>query len=101
MTADDRSLMPEWVERHAAFHAALVSACGGRRLLDLHAQLYQQSERYRGLSIYSEVTRDIEAEHQSLVDAALDRDADRLTGLASAHLKQTTALIMSAARGST
>jgi GntR family carbon starvation induced transcriptional regulator len=29
-----------WTQNHAAFHTALVSACGSRRLLALHAQLY-------------------------------------------------------------
>ena len=100
MTAEDRSLTPEWVKEHAAFHASLVAACGGRRLLDLHAQLYQQSERYRGLSIHIEAKRDVEMEHQSLVDAALDRDVERLINLTVAHFRKTTAMIVSAVHDS-
>ena len=94
----DRSRTPEWVERHQAFHAALVSACGSRRLLELHAQLYQQSERYRNLSIHVEGDRNIIDEHQELVDAALDRDADRLVALMLKHLTETTSRIVKAAR---
>lgn len=97
---EQRTLTSEWVERHAAFHAALVSACGNRRLLDVRAQLYQQSERYRGLSVYVDDDRDIDAEHQALVDAALDRNADRLVDLMYAHLRTTTAKIVSASRAS-
>ena len=103
-SATYRALTPEWVERHAAFHAALVSACGSRRLKELHAQLYQQSERYRGLSFHVEGEedeaggRDIVGEHQLLVDAALDRDADRLVDLAVGHLRQTTARIVKMAQ---
>ena len=100
MMSEDGSLSAEWVERHAAFHAALVSACGNRRLLDLLSQLYQQSERYRGLSIYVEGERDIPAEHQALVDAALDRNAERLVELMYAHLRTTTSMIVSASRSS-
>lgn len=92
------SLTPEWVTRHAAFHAALVGACGSRRLTELHGQLYEQSERYRGLSFHVEGGRDVEAEHQALVDAALDRDADRLVELTVAHFRRTTSLIVDAAR---
>jgi DNA-binding GntR family transcriptional regulator len=88
----------EWVDRHMEFHAALVSACGSRRLLDLHAQLYEQSERYRGLSARVESHRDVTAEHQALVDAALDRDADGLVGLMTDHIRATTALIVGAFR---
>ena len=98
MRLEDRSLTPQWVVQHAALHNTLVSACGSRRLLALHVQLYQQSERYRGLSVYVEVSRDVHHEHQSIVDAALDRDADLLVDLTLKHLRETTALIVDAAR---
>ena len=94
----DRSLAPQWVDRHEVFHTALVSGCGSRRLLALHSQLYQQSERYRGLSAQVESGRDVEAEHQRLVDAALDRNVDLLVELAMSHFRKTTALIVDAAR---
>ena len=97
-SANDRSLSSQWVAQHAGFHAALVAGCGSRRLLALHAQLYQQSERYRGLSMHVEADRDVQAEHQALVDAALDRDVDSLIGLTLAHFRKTTALIVDAAR---
>jgi GntR family transcriptional regulator, carbon starvation induced regulator len=87
----------EWVERHQAFHTAMVSACGSRRLLELHAQLYQQSERYRELSVHAKGDRNVVAEHQELVDAALERDADRLVTLMLKHLRETTTRIVRAA----
>jgi GntR family transcriptional regulator, carbon starvation induced regulator len=96
--AEDHAIAPEWVDRHAAFHAAFVSACGSPRLLTLHAQLYQQSERYRGLSVLVESDRNVEAEHLALVDAALDRDAERLVERTISHFRTTTALIVKAAR---
>jgi DNA-binding GntR family transcriptional regulator len=97
MAEDGRRLSPVWVERHAAFHTALVNACDSPRLLDLHAQLYQQSERYRGLSVHIDADRDVQAEHQKLVDAAMDRDADRLVALTLHHLRETTRRIVDGA----
>ena len=99
-TLADQSLTEDWVLRHAAFHAALVSACGSHRLLKMHAQLYEQSERYRGLSVHveGEGDRQIEGEHEALVDAALERDSDRLIEMMLAHFRMTTALIVDAAR---
>lgn len=96
-SSDERSLNPEWVERHQAFHAALVSACGNRRVIELHAKLYQQSERYRGLSVHVKGERNVAQEHQELVDAALDRDADTLVDLMLKHIGTTTARIIVAA----
>lgn len=87
----------EWVRKHAEYHAALVSACGSRRLLALHAQLYEQSERYRILSALIKTKRDVVDEHQKLVDLALARDADGLVTMMTRHIRRTTELIIEAA----
>lgn len=103
LTSADRSLNRDWVERHRTFHTVLVSACGSPRLLDLHAQLYEQSERYRSLSFptLGETERDRQGEHQALADAALDRNADGLVELMVRHFRETTARIVKAAEGGT
>jgi GntR family carbon starvation induced transcriptional regulator len=98
MSAVDASLAAAWVDRHAAFHRALVSGCGNRRLLELHTRLYQQAERYRGISAYSHVARNVEGEHDALVDAAMDRDAEKLVALAIEHVRRTRDLIVAAVR---
>lgn len=89
-------LNPEWVKNHEAFHSTFVSACGSRRLLALHAQLYEQSERYRGLSADLGSVRDVAKEHYELVQLALLRDSDGLIKAANAHLRRTTAMIVEA-----
>lgn len=91
------SATADWLAKHAEFHAALVSACGSRRLMALHAQLYEQSERYRIMSALVEKKRKVEEEHQKLVDLALARDADALIATMSAHIRLTTDLIVAAA----
>lgn len=91
-------LNPDWVVSHAAFHLALVAACGSRRLLQLHSQLYEQSERYRGLSARTESDRDVGNEHSEIVRYALARDADRLVAATVEHLRTTTELIINAVR---
>ena len=88
-----------WARRHARFHTALVSGCGNARLLQLHAELYEQSERYRALSLRVGVRgdREVAQEHQDLVDAALDRDEALAAELIAAHLQRTTDTIAAAA----
>jgi GntR family carbon starvation induced transcriptional regulator len=95
---DDIALNTDWVARHTDFHNALVNACGSRRLLVLHAQLYEQSERYRGLSANLPTTRDVADEHREIVDLALARDADGLIKATLGHIRTTTDLIVEAAR---
>jgi DNA-binding GntR family transcriptional regulator len=94
---DEFKLNPAWVKMHAAFHTALVSACGSRRLLALHAQLYEQSERYRGLSLHVETPRNVTDEHSDIVKMALARDAESLIRTTVEHLRKTTDLIVAAA----
>ena len=91
-------LDPNWVTSHAAFHAALVSACGSQRLIALHARLYEQSERYRGLSSHLRAKRDVAGEHEAILELALERDADGLVKAMLEHIRRTTALIVEAAR---
>lgn len=95
---DDIRLNPAWAAAHAGFHTALVAACGSRRLLALHAQLYEQSERYRGLSAPLESRHDMPAEYQEIVDLALARDAERLVAAMLDHIRTTTNMIAEAAR---
>ncbi len=90
----------DWLAQHEMFHRALVNGAHSPRLLALSSQLYQQLERYRLLAWNADRDRDIDVEHQSLVDAALDRDADALVTLARAHFEKTASLIVDAARAS-
>lgn len=84
----------EWSDNHALFHTALVSACRNRRLLALHAQLYEQSERYRGLLFHLENDRNVDDEHREIVGYALARNADALVSKTVDHLRKTTELII-------
>jgi GntR family carbon starvation induced transcriptional regulator len=86
----------DWIEAHEGFHAALVGACRSQRLLATRALLYDQSERYRRLSVSFSVERDVESEHQMLLDAALDRDIPKTQKLLEAHIRATAEALIDA-----
>jgi len=53
-------------------------------------RFYQQSERYRRLSLFSHpIPRDIHAEHQALFNASLARDTTRATSILTEHVLRT------------
>jgi DNA-binding GntR family transcriptional regulator len=79
----------DWIAAHEGFHAALVAACPSRRLLAARSLLYDQSERYRRLSVVFSVERDVETEHRLLMEAALARDVRKSQELLHAHIKGT------------
>jgi GntR family transcriptional regulator, carbon starvation induced regulator len=85
------SFNPEWEEPHRAFHVALIAACGSRWLIDFYVTLTDRNTRYRYLAFADgSEPRDVEAEHQAIVDAVLARDADRAVAAANGHIRKTT-----------
>ena len=61
------------------------------------SQLYDQSERYRRLSVsLARQTRRIGDEHQAVVDAALGRDAEKAVALVTAHMTETANILLTA-----
>ncbi len=80
----------EWEERNRIFHEVLIAACPSRWLKHFLAILYQQAERYRRLSLYLQpIPRDIHAEHESLLQATMQRDADKASAILSEHILLT------------
>jgi DNA-binding GntR family transcriptional regulator len=74
-----------------------MSACGSPILLRLRATLFVQSERYRRLAVAcGQPSRDIHAEHEALVRAALARDVERACALLVEHIAATTDRVLAA-----
>ena len=84
----------DWEELHRRFHMALISACGSGTLMRFCEQLYDENIRYRNLagpSAYPK--RDVNVEHEEIVAAALDRDADLAVNRLTAHYETTGAFL--------
>lgn len=89
-------------EEHGHFHASLIGACGSNWLINLSAQLYMQTERYRrpcfkGLDHgHPHGTRNVEGEHAAILEAAMERDADLACALLARHYRETGQAIVKA-----
>jgi DNA-binding GntR family transcriptional regulator len=87
----------EWNAAHDEFHGSLVAACDNHTLLLVREQLFTKSARYRWFSVsMTSIARDVGQEHQSLVDAALERNAARAELLLTGHLRETTRILTEA-----
>jgi DNA-binding GntR family transcriptional regulator len=88
-----RELSEEWELRHKEFHLLLLDRCGSIWLLGFCSTMMDQAVRYRSLSmnIHPSLLRreGAAAEHQSLLNAAIDRDADRACQLLADHYTAT------------
>ncbi len=84
-------LNQRWEALHKDFHMQLLSRCGSTWLMGFCSTMMDQSVRYRNLSVNFTRTRrgDAISEHRDILDAALDHDADRATGLLACHYTTT------------
>jgi DNA-binding GntR family transcriptional regulator len=65
-------------------------------MMAFRVQLYDLSDRYRRLSVQNGLAgRDLDAEHQSIMEAALARDADAAVTHTVDHFVRTTRIILS------
>jgi DNA-binding GntR family transcriptional regulator len=96
---DPAGHMDHWEHCNAAFHAALVAACPLRRLLKFNVLLYKQHERYRRLSLARRpASRNVQAEHEALYQAALARDGAEATRVLASHIDRTATLLSNGIR---
>jgi DNA-binding GntR family transcriptional regulator len=88
--ADHYVLNREWDANHKGLHTALIAACGSSILLQFCDQLFDKNIRYRHLSRTTAYPkRDIHREHDDLVRATLQRDADTAVARLVAHYTLT------------
>lgn len=85
-----------WDQANAAFHTALVSACGSDWLLWVRLQLQEQCERYRRAAVAREIgERSLHVEHAEIAEAALARDGGKLCELTERHYNRTAQMFQS------
>jgi DNA-binding GntR family transcriptional regulator len=79
---------------HKAFHTSLLAACGSKRLLAAHSDLYDQAYRYRRVMMRSfDDGMKFVAAHQNLADLVLARDLGGARDLLEVHLRSTLDIV--------
>lgn len=78
-------------DAHKAFHMALLDNCDSPMLLKICSQMYDLNIRYRYLAAgnKSYKRRDISSEHEDILDAAINRNADLAAERLLFHYKLT------------
>jgi len=92
---DKSRLDDRWATAHAEFHTALVSGCSSKWLKRMRITLYEQSERYRRLSVtLADADRDVAAEHKEIMTQAIARNSKVACKLIRGHLAATSQIIL-------
>ena len=80
----------EWEMRHRILHRALISACNSILLIRFCDQMYDLNIRYRRIAGPEvDETRDVDAEHAAIAEAAVARNEGRAVELLLAHYTRT------------
>ena len=84
------ALVDAYNERNHAFHEALVAACRSSWVRRFRSVLYDNARRYRHLSVAKGGIRpNIQAEHRTIMEAALARDVELACRLSEEHIDLT------------
>lgn len=87
--------LENWELAHREFHNALIGASRMPLLLKMCATLHDLSDRYRRILLRTRpFDRDVGGEHQSIMEAALGRDASKAAKLLQQHVERTAANVM-------
>jgi DNA-binding GntR family transcriptional regulator len=73
MAAGNRAVKESWKRYDWEFHQALISACGSRELMTVHAGVFDKYLRYQMMALTFRGQPAID-EHRALLEAALERD---------------------------
>jgi GntR family transcriptional regulator, carbon starvation induced regulator len=87
----------DWVRYDFNFHNALISACGSRTLLDIHASVFDRFLRYHMLaaSFRGQAVAD---DHRALFDLALQRNAEGALKMLASHVNSGVEHVLSTGR---
>lgn len=95
---DPLHIRDEWSTAHRDFHASLAAGSRVPILIDLSRTLFESTELYRRWSAPAPAAlkRDVPHEHALILDAVLDRDADRASKLLTEHYNHSLEVMLSA-----
>ncbi|HFZ8993219.1 TPA: DNA-binding transcriptional regulator CsiR [Citrobacter freundii] len=101
---DREQMMDEWDRRHQAFHTAIVAGCGSQYLLQMRGHLFDLAARYRFIWLRTtvmseEIMEDKQKQHETLLNAILERNAPLASHLMRQHLLTPIPIIQQAMSG--
>jgi len=90
----DEDALDQWADVHSAFHDVLFAACTNQRLRRIVKQLAEEAAMYRRWSVALVLSNpQAEAEHQALLEAALEGDWKRGGQVLTTHVEHTLEML--------
>lgn len=95
---DPSQVSNEWQVLHKEFHLKVLEACDCKPIMDLASDLFDSTELYRCwvAKLVSPESRDVDGEHQRIVDAIVAKDAEAASVALREHYEATVKVILEA-----
>lgn len=97
LLSGEKERTAQWVRYDFAFHNALISACGSRTLLDLHASVFDRFIRYHMLAASFRGSAVMD-DHKALFELAMQRDVEGIVGKLTSHIRSGVDYVLSTGR---
>lgn len=85
-----------WQTLHKAFHIKLIKASECEPMIRIAADMFDSTELYRcwAAQFVAPDTRDVEGEHQAIVEAITNRDAEQASQALRLHYEATVEVVL-------
>ena len=85
-----------WQTLHKAFHIKLIKASECEPMIRIAADMFDSTELYRcwAAQFVTSDTRDVEGEHQAIVEAIINRDAEQASQALRLHYEATVEVVL-------
>jgi len=92
LASEPETFFPDWWERNRQFHDALIAACPLQWLLRFHRVVFDLHNRYHRFSMRTpQFSPELFEDHRLIMQATLERDADRAVALLETHIMRAPA----------
>lgn len=85
-----------WQDLHKGFHLKLLEASNCEPMIRIASDLFDSTELYRcwAAQHVAPDTRDVEGEHQAILNAIIDRDSERAAAAIRFHYEATVEVVL-------
>lgn len=97
LLAGEAKQTSDWVRYDFAFHNALISACGSKALLDLHAAIFDRFLRYHMLAVSFRGAGVVD-DHKAMFELALARNIDGALAMLASHVNRGVEHVLATGR---
>ena len=94
VSANDKKYIEKWVSLNLAFHGFFSEKCGNEKMIWLVQEIRLRITRFRYLSFMVTTFNDYLRDHESIIEALRQRDADKARAAMKNHISRAKKVLL-------